>query len=64
MTDKQNEPKLAVVSNVWICDSCLDGKGGECHTPGCIFWFNRAPDLAIRHHILARGGIIEYPLED
>lgn len=28
---------------VTICELCLDGKGGECHTPGCVFWCCPAP---------------------
>lgn len=31
-----------------LCDLCLDGKGGECHTPGCSLWLNRAPDAPVR----------------
>ena len=23
---------------VWVCQRCLDGEAGECHTPGCIQW--------------------------
>lgn len=45
--------------HVAICTSCLDGAGGECHTPGCLFWMCSAPDIPIReraedsdgHHI-------------
>jgi hypothetical protein len=28
-----------------VCGACLRGEGGECHTPGCSFWMNRAPDI-------------------
>jgi hypothetical protein len=28
-----------------FCRRCLDGEGGECHTPGCALWLNRAPDV-------------------
>lgn len=35
---------------IWICDACLDGLGGECHTPGCTLWLNRAPDLSLRNN--------------
>lgn len=34
---------------LWLCDLCLDGAGGECHTPGCALWINRAPDLSLRN---------------
>jgi hypothetical protein len=30
-----------------LCDLCLTGAGGECHTPGCALFLNRGPDLAI-----------------
>lgn len=30
-----------------LCSSCLAGVGGECHTPGCALWMNRAPDVPI-----------------
>jgi len=30
-----------------LCSACLGGEGGECHTPGCALWLNRAPDLPI-----------------
>lgn len=51
-----DEPTLeAVTGTIRICSACLDGAGGECHTPGCILWINRAPDLAIREMLLANG---------
>lgn len=31
-----------------ICNFCLDGVGGECHTPGCLFWMHPAPEISIR----------------
>lgn len=43
------DPVLERVTGTFtICSACLDGEGGECHTPGCILWINRAPDLPIR----------------
>ena len=36
---------------VTLCDRCLDGEGGECHTPGCALWMNRAPDVPIRSKV-------------
>lgn len=30
-----------------LCSLCLNGEGGECHTPGCSLWLHRAPDTAI-----------------
>lgn len=35
--------------HVAICTPCLDGAGGECHTPGCLFWMCSAPDIPIRY---------------
>lgn len=32
-----------------VCEHCLNGEGGECHEPGCMFWMNRAPDIALTH---------------
>ncbi len=43
-------PKLEVVTLV-LCADCLDGKGGECHTPGCALWMKRAPDVSIRSNV-------------
>ena len=42
-----SEPELRVVV-LTLCGPCLDGEGGECHTPGCAMWLNRAPDLSLR----------------
>jgi hypothetical protein len=41
------EPELELVA-VMICNLCLDGVGGECHVPGCLFWMNDAPANSIR----------------
>jgi len=27
-----------VTMELRICALCLDGKEGECHSPGCMFW--------------------------
>lgn len=42
-----SEPELQRVV-LTMCSTCLDGEGGECHTPGCALWMNRAPDVSIR----------------
>ena len=42
------EPALHRVT-MMLCSLCLDGTGGECHTPGCSLWINRAPDLSLRN---------------
>ena len=58
---KDKEYDLNLVSGIQICDACLDGVGGECHTPGCVLWINRAPDIPIRKMILDCGGrIVSY----
>ena len=28
-----------------FCEACYRGKGGECHTPGCVLYLSRAPDI-------------------
>lgn len=53
-----DEPKVNKVSDIYICDSCLDGKGGFCNTPGCVFIRKSAPDISIRDEILLSGGEI------
>lgn len=30
-----------------VCQACLKGEGGECHTPGCAFWMSTAPDVPL-----------------
>ena len=49
----QQEPDArtqALLSKVtaWVCHLCLDGAGGECHTPGCLFWCHDGPAPADR----------------
>jgi hypothetical protein len=44
---RMSDPRLNLVKLV-LCDPCLDGKGGECHSPGCCLFLNRAPDLSLR----------------
>lgn len=45
----EQDPKLYTVT-LTLCELCLDGAGGECHTPGCALWINRAPDMSLRDH--------------
>lgn len=40
---------------LWLCAYCIAGVGGECHSPGCALWMNRAPDLPITQHLHAGG---------
>jgi hypothetical protein len=32
---------------VLLCTLCRSGAGGQCHTPGCALWMNRAPDVPV-----------------
>lgn len=41
-----------------LCDDCLSGIGGECHTPGCALWLNRAPDLRIHPELYSVVAVI------
>lgn len=47
MSPRVSEPRLNIVT-LTLCDACLDGDGGECHTPGCALWMVSAPDVPIR----------------
>jgi hypothetical protein len=39
-----NEQEIPVRRiELWVCDLCLAGEGGECHVPGCAFWCHDAP---------------------
>jgi hypothetical protein len=42
-----------------LCDPCLDGEGGECHTPGCMLWLCSGPATNLREYILFAEGTIE-----
>ena len=43
---RQDEPSVRQVT-LMLCELCLEGAGGECHTPGCSLWMTRAPDIPI-----------------
>jgi hypothetical protein len=45
--DKEWQDDHIYEVTVNLCGRCLNGEGGECHTPGCGFFLNRAPDLAL-----------------
>jgi hypothetical protein len=57
------EPGLNRVNGALICDACLNGEGGICTTPGCIFIWRTAPDIEIQRAIQECGGTIE-PVEE
>lgn len=40
-----------------LCEPCLDGMGGECHSPGCALWMSAAPDIPIRGHVESPGTV-------
>lgn len=44
--NNDDEPRLFTL-NMIVCELCLAGMGGECHTPGCAFWLKSAPDLPL-----------------
>jgi hypothetical protein len=46
MQDK-GEPMVKMYS-IWLCDMCVSGEGGECHSPGCALFLNRAPDIPLQ----------------
>jgi hypothetical protein len=40
--DPVAEPTLHAVTCT-VCSLCLEGAGGECHTPGCVFIYHDGP---------------------
>ena len=44
-----DDPKVPSLHKVtlMICDLCLTGAGGLCHSPGCAFWLKSAPDVPL-----------------
>jgi hypothetical protein len=58
--EREDSILLATVTGSFnMCTACLDGAGGECHTPGCVMWLNRAPDLGIRDKLEMHGCTIQ-----
>jgi hypothetical protein len=49
MSNDQSGPPVQLYA-VYLCDLCVQGKGGECHSPGCALWISRAPDLSLVGH--------------
>jgi hypothetical protein len=54
-----SESQINRVSGIYLCDFCLDGKGGICTSPGCFLMLKQSPDIAIRDLILLSGGKIQ-----
>lgn len=52
------EPATFIVDGLRICEFCLDGKGGECHSPGCVLFLSKAPDIPLREKIVLFGGSV------
>lgn len=47
-TDEPNVRRVIVN----LCDLCIGGAGGECHTPGCILFLNRGPDMQLHPELI------------
>ncbi len=47
--------RLNILDNVPICDGCMNGMGEECHSPGCMLWQRRCPDIEIRSTLKMLG---------
>lgn len=40
---------------IWLCDQCVAGEGGECHSPGCALFGKTAPGVPLRpepHYVI------------
>lgn len=48
---------------LWLCDPCVDGKGSECHTPGCAL-FLHAVDIPIILAQVQRDGYGDGPPDE
>lgn len=39
-----------------LCEGCISGQGGQCHTPGCILWIHDVDAIPLdRDRITFRG---------
>lgn len=47
-----------------VCGDCLDGAGGECHTPGCALWISTAPDIRLRERAASELAMAAEPTVD
>jgi len=47
--------KLNKVTWLPLCDPCLEGEGGKCHTPGCVFWGGYRPGKPLRERLKLMG---------
>ncbi len=53
VVDREEEPEVHLYQ-IWLCDLCVAGAGGECHSPGCSLWLRRAPDLPLMPEMCER----------
>ncbi len=44
-----------------LCEYCVTGAGGQCHSPGCAMWIRSAPDVPITTD--ADGGLIRLAVD-
>jgi hypothetical protein len=52
----QPQEDVLVRVTLTLCEQCLNGDGGQCHTPGCALWLKAAPDLPLYFHAAQDGG--------
>lgn len=50
---RQKEPKVLRVT-IWLCELCLEGKGEECHAPGCALFLHNSPGHPIHKEFYER----------
>jgi hypothetical protein len=63
---EQMEPRVHRVA-IQLCELCLEGKPGECHTPGCALFLHDSPGHPILpelYEILVPSGIVEQPKKE
>ena len=46
------EPYLVEGVTLTLCSLCLNGAGGQCHTPGCALYMSAGPDLPLWHYVV------------
>ena len=44
------EPEVLEIA-IRVCRPCLDGAGGQCHTPGCALWLHDMDTLPIAREL-------------
>lgn len=47
-TEKPKDESVRLINlTISVCTPCLGGDVGECHTPGCAFWMQDAPNTEL-----------------